>query len=169
MLTMSLCLISHFSFILSLSEPFFEVLLYCYGHVGTCRREIVFEMNRRSSWLYRLQAHRTLSTSSQPASSPLYTFPETPSSSGISSLVSQSPGYPLLNPLVTAPMPLVLNIVPVLHPWSVTYFYLYDVRLLTLHWGLVSWGCFLLREYVQRGELLLITIWDDPSKGYYEE
>jgi len=168
MLTMSLHLILHSSFILSLSEPFFEVPLYRYGRAVTCCREIVFEMNHQSSWLYRPQARRTLSTSSQPASSPLYTFPETPSSSGISPLASQSPGYPLSSPLIAAPMPPILNIVPVLHPWSVTYFYLYDVRLLTLHWGLVSWGRFLLREHVQRGELLLITIWDDPSKGYYE-
>ena len=148
----------HSSFVLSLSEPFFEVPLYRYGRVGTCRREITFEMNCRSSWSYRLRVHRTLSTSSQPASSPLYTFPETPSSSGISPLASRSPGYPLSSPLMAAPMPLILNIVPVLHPWSVTYFYLYDIRLLTLHWELVSWGHFLLREHVQRGELLLITM-----------
>jgi len=148
MLTMSLCPIPHSLFVLSLSEPFFEVPLYRYGHAGTCRKEIVFEMNHWSSWSYRLQARRTLSTSSQPASSPLYTFPETPSSSGISSLTSRSPGYPLLSPLVTTPMPLILNIVPMLHPWSVTYFYLYDVRLLTLHWELVSWGRFLLWEHI---------------------
>ena len=43
-----------------------------------------------------------------------------------------------------------------------------DVRLLTLYWELVSWCCFLLQEHIQRGELLLITIWDDPSKDYYE-
>ena len=168
MLTMSLRPISHSSFVLSLSEPFFEVLLYRYDHAGTCCREIVFKINHQSSWLYRPRACRTLSTSSQPASSPLYTFPETPSSLGISSLASQSPGYPLLSPLIAAPMPLILNIVPVLHPWSTIYFYLYDVRLLTLHRELVSWGRFLLQEHVQRGELLLITIWDDPSKGYYE-
>jgi len=65
-------------------------------------------------------------------------------------------------------MPLVLNIASVLHPWSVTYFYLYGIRLLTLHRRLVSWGRFLFREHIQRGELLLITIWDDPSKDYYE-
>jgi len=168
MLTMSLRPILHSSFVLSLSKPFFEVPLYWYGHAGTCRREIAFEMNRRSSLSYCPQVHRTLSTSSQPASSPLYTFPEIPSSLGISPLASQSPGYPLLNPLIAAPMPLILNIVPVLHPWYITYFYLYDVRLLTLHQELVSWGRFLLQEHVQRGELLLITIWDDPSKGYYE-
>jgi len=168
MLTMSLRPIPHFSFVLSLSEPFFEVLLYQYGHAGTCCREIVFEMNYRSSWSYRPQARCTLSTSSQPVSSLLYTFPETPSSSGISSLASRSPGYPLLSPLVAAPMPLILNIVPVLHPWSVTYFYLYDIRLLTLHQKLVFWGRFLPWEHVQRGELLLMIIWDDLSKGYYE-
>ena len=81
---------------------------------------------------------------------------------------SQSPGYSLPSLLVTTPMPLILNIAAVLHPWSVTYFYLYGVRLLTLHRGLVSWGRFLLWEHVQRGELLLITTWDDPSKNYYE-
>ena len=135
---------------------------------GTCCREIVFEMNRQSLWLDHLRARCTLSTSSQPASSPLYTFPETPSFSGISSPASWSSGYLLLSPLRSAPMPLVLNIVPVLHPWSVIYLYLCDVRLLTLHRELVSWGCFLLRQHIQRGELLLITIWDDPSKGYYE-
>jgi len=64
-------------------------------------------------------------------------------------------------------MPLILNIVPVLHPWYVTYFYLYDVRLLTLHWELVSWGHFLLREHVQRGELLLITICMGVFSRYY--
>jgi len=125
-------------------------------------------MNHRSSWSYHPRAHHTLPTSSQPASSPSHTFPETPSSSSISSLLSWSPGYPLSSLLVATPMPLVLNIVPVLHLWSVTYFYLYDVRLLALHWELVSWGRFLPREHVQRGELLLITIWDDPSKDYYE-
>ena len=168
MLIMSLRLILHSSFVLSLSEPFFEVPLYWYGCMGTCCREVMFEMNHRSSWSYHPRVYRTLSASSQPASSPLYTFPETPSSSGISSLASRSLGYPLSSPLIAAPMPFVLNIVPVLHPWSITYFYLYDIRLLTLHRELVSWGCFLPREYVQRGELLLITIWDDLSKGYYE-
>jgi len=148
MLAMSLRLISHSSFILSLSEPFFEILLYRYGHAGTWRREIVFEMNRRSSWLYRLRVHRTLSTSSQPASSSSHTFPETSSSLGISSLSSWFPGYSLLSLLVATPMPLVLNIVSGLHPWSATYFYLYDARLLTLHRELVSWGRFLLREHV---------------------
>jgi len=74
----------------------------------------------------------------------------------------------LCKPSQTCSMSLVLNIAPLLHPWSVVYLYLYDVRLLTLHWELVSWGCFLLWEHIQRGELLLITIWDDPSKGYYE-
>jgi len=59
---MSLRLISHSSFVLSLSKPFFEIPLYRYGCAGTCCREIVFEMNRRSSWLYRLRAHCTLST-----------------------------------------------------------------------------------------------------------
>ena len=165
---MSLYPISHSSFVLSLSEPFFEIPLYRYGCAETCRREIVFKMNRRSSWFYCPRACCTLPTSSQPASSPFHTFPETPSSSGISSLLSRSLGYPLSSLLVAAPMPLVLNIVPVLHPLSVTYFYLYDVRLLTLHWELVSWGHFLPREHVQRGELLLITIWDDLSKDYYE-
>ena len=87
--------IPHSLFVLSLSEPFFEVPLYRHGCAGTWRREIVFEMNCRSSWSYRLRVHRTLSTSSQPASSPLYTFPETPSSSGISPLASRSPGYTL--------------------------------------------------------------------------
>ena len=168
MLTMSLRPIPHSSFVLSLSKPFFEVPLYWYGRAETCCREIAFEMNCQSSLSYCPRAHCTLSTFSQPASSPLYTFPEIPFSLGISPLASQSPGYPLLNPLIAAPMPLVLNIVPVLHPWSVTYFYLYDVRLLTLHRELVSWGRFLLWEHIQRGELLLITIWDDPSKGYYE-
>ena len=43
-----------------------------------------------------------------------------------------------------------------------------DVRPLTLYWELVFWGCFLPQEHIQRGELLLITIWDDPSKDYYE-
>jgi len=168
MLTISLHPIPHSSFILSLSEPFLEVPLYRYGCVGTCCREIVFEMNRRSLWSDRPQARRTLSTSSQLASSPLYTFPETTSSLGIFSLASWSSGYLLSSPLVSAPTPLFLNIVPVLYPWSVTYLYLYDVRLLTLHWELVSWGRFLLREHVQRGELLLMTIWDDLSKGYYK-
>jgi len=158
----------NFSFVLSLSEPFLEVPLYRYGRAGTCHREIVFKMNRRSFWLYHLRARRTLSTSSQPASLPLYTSPETPSSSGISSLASRSPGYPLSSPLVSTPIPLVLNIVPMLHLWSITYFYLYNVRLLTLHRELVSWGRFLPREHIQREELLLITIWDDPSKDYYE-
>jgi len=168
MLIISLRLIPHSLFVLSLSEPFFEVPLYRYGCVGTCRREIVFEMNHQFSWLYHPRACCTLSTSSQPTSSPLYTFPETPSSLDISSLASWSPGYPLSSPLVAAPVPLVLNIVPVLHLWSIVYLYLYDIRLLTLHQELVSWGHFLLREHVQKGELLLITIWDDPSKGYYE-
>jgi len=98
----------------------------------------------------------------------IHTLSKTPSSSGISSLSSRSPGYSLSSLLVAAPMPLILNIASVLHPWSITYFYLYDVRLLILHRGLVSWGHFLLREHIQRGELLLITIWDDPSKDYYE-
>ena len=168
MLTIPLHPIPHSLFVLSLSEPFFEVLLYRYAHAGTWRREIVFKMNCRSSWSYRPRARYTLPTSSQPASSPAHTFPETPSSSGISSLLSWSPGYFLLSLLIAAPMPLILNIVPVLHPWSVTYFYLYDVRLLTLHRELVSWGHFLPWEHVQRGELLLITIWDDPSRDYYE-
>jgi len=168
MLTMSLCPIPHSSFVLSLSEPFLEVPLYQYGYTGTCHREIVFEMNCQSLWLDCPRAHRTLSTSSQPASSPLYTFLETPFSLGISSLVSQSPSYPLPSPLEPAPMFLVLNIVPLLHPWSVVYLYLCDVRLLTFHGELVSWGHFLLWEHVQRGELLLITIWDDQSKGYYK-
>ena len=159
MLTMSLHPIPHSSFVLSLSKPFLEVPLYRYGHTGTCRREIVFEMNRRFFWSYCSRARRTLSTSSQPASSPLYTFLEIPFPSGISSLVSRSPGYPLLSPLISVPIPLVLNIVPVLHPWSVTYFYLYDVRLLTLHRELVS------RPFPS---LLLMIIWDDLSKGYYE-
>jgi len=125
-------------------------------------------MNRQSSWSYRPWARRTFPTSLQPASSPSYTFPKTPSSSSISSLPSRSLGYPLSSLLVATPMPLVLNIVPVLHPWSVTYFYLYDIRLLTLYWELVSWGRFLPREHIQRGELLLITIWDNLSKDYYE-
>ena len=168
MLTMSLRPIPHSLFVLSLSEPFLEVPLYRYGRAGTCCREIMFEMNRQSLWSDRPQVHRTLSTSSQPTSSPLYTFPETPSSSGISSLASQSSGYLLSSLLVSAPTLLILNIVPVLHLWSITYLYFYDVRLLTLHWELVSWGHFLSWEYVQRGELLLTTIWDDPSKGYYE-
>jgi len=168
MLTILLCPIPHSLFVPSLSEPFFEVPLYRYAHVGTWHREIVFEMNRRSSWSYRPQACHTLPTSSQPASFPAYTSPETPSSSGISSLLSRSPGYPLSSLLIAAPMPLVLSIVLMLHPWSITYFYLYDVRLLTLQWEPVSWGHFLPREHIQRGELLLITTWDDPSKDCYE-
>jgi len=155
-------------FVLSLSEPFFEVLLYWHSCAGTWRREIMFEMNHRSSWLYYPRARRTLPTSSQPAPFLSHTLSKTPFSSGISSLSSRSPGYSLPSLFVAAPMPLVLNIASVLHPWSVTYFYLYGVRLLTLHRGLVSWGRFLLQEHVQRGELLLITIWDDPSKDYYE-
>ena len=169
MLTIPFRLIPHSLFLLSLSKPFFEVPLYWYARAGTWHREIMFEMNCWSSWSYRPRVHRTLPTSSQPASSPTHTFPETPSSSGISSLSSQSPGYPLSSLFVATPMPLVLVIVLVLHPWSVTYFYLYDVRLLTLHQELVSWGRFLPREHVQRGELLLITIWDDLSKDCYEE
>ena len=168
MLIIPLHSIPHSLFVLSLSEPFLEVPLYRHGHMGTWRREIVFEMNRRSSWSYRPWARHTHSTSSQPVSSPSHTFPETPSSSGISSLSFWSLGYPLSSLLVAAPMPLILNIVLVLHPWSVTYFYLYDIRLLTLHWELVSWDRFLPQEHVQRGELLLITIWDDPSRDYYE-
>ena len=148
MLTISLYPIPHSSFVLSLSKPFLEVPLYRYGHAGTCCREIVFEMNHWSLWLDRLQVRRTLSTSSQPASSLLYTFLETPSSSGISSLASRSSGYPLPSPLESAPMFFVLNIVPLLHLWSIVYLYLCDVRLLTLHRELVSWGCFLLREHV---------------------
>ena len=69
------------------------------------------------------------------------------------------------SPLESTPMFLVLTL---LHPWSAIYLYLYDIRLLTLHWKLVSWGRSLFREHIQRRELLLITIWDDPSKGYYE-
>ena len=72
------------------------------------------------------------------------------------------------SPFKPTPMSLILNIALLLHPWSVIYIYLYDVRLLTLHWKLVSWGYFLPRDNVQRREILLITIWDDPSKGYYE-
>ena len=72
------------------------------------------------------------------------------------------------SPFKPAPMSFVLNIAPLLHLWSAMYLYLYNVRLLTLHWELVSWDHFLPWEHVQRGELLLITIWDDPSKGYYE-
>ena len=169
MLTILLHPIPHSLFVPSLSKPFFEVPLYRYARAGTWRREIVFEMNRWSSWSYHLRARRTLPTSSQPASFPAHTFPETPFSSGISYLSSQSLGYPLLSLLIAAPMPLVLSIVPVLHPWSVTYFYLYDVRLLTLHRESVSWGRFLPQEHVQRRELLLITTWDDVSKDCYEE
>jgi len=168
MLIIPLCPIPLSSFILSSSEPFFEIPLYWHGHAGTWRREIVFKMNRQSSWSYYPRVCRTLPTSSQPAFSPSHTFPETPSSSGISSLSSRFPGYSLPSLLVATPMPLVLNIVSGLHPWSAIYFYLYNVRLLTLHRGLVSWGHFLLREHIQRGELLLITIWDDLSKDYYE-
>jgi len=168
MLIIPLCLILLSSFVLSLSEPFFEVPLYQHGCAGTWRREIVFEMNHRSSWSYCPRARCTLPTSSQTAPFLSHTLSETPSSLGISSLSSQSPGYSLPSLLVAAPMPLVLNIASVLHPWSITYFYLYGVRLLTLHRGLVSWGRFLLQEHVQRRELLLITIWDDPSKDYYE-
>jgi len=168
MLIIPLRLIPLSSFVLSLSEPFFEVPLYRHGRVGTWRREIVFGMNHRFSWLYRLRARRTLPTSSQTAPFLSHTLSETPSSSCISSLSSRSPGYSLPSLLVAAPMPLVLNIASVLHPWSVTYFYLYGVRLLTLHRGLVFWDHFLFREHIQREELLLITIWDDPSKDYYE-
>jgi len=125
-------------------------------------------MNHQFSWSYYPWAHRTLPTSSQPASFLSHTLPETPSSSGISSLSSRFPGYSLPSLLVAAPMPLVLNIVSGLHLWSATYFYLYNIRLLTLHRELVSWGRFLPWEHVQRGELLLITIWDDSSKDYYE-
>jgi len=156
------------SFVLSLSGPFFEVPLYWHSHTVTWHREIMFEMNHWSSWSYRPQARCTLPTSSQTAPFLSHTLSETLFSSGISSLLSRSPGYSLPSLLVAAPMPLVLNIATVLHPWSVTYFYLYGIRLLTLHRGLVSWGRFLLWEHVQRGELLLITIWDDLSKGYYE-
>jgi len=168
MLIIPLCPIPLSSFVPSLSEPFFEVPLYRHGRVGTWHKEIVFEMNHRSSWLYRPRVHCTLPTSSQPAFFLSHTFPETPSSSGISSLSSRFPGYSLLSLLVAAPMPLVLNIVSVLHLWSATYFYLYNIRFLTLYWELVSWGRFLLWEHVQRRELLLITIWDDLSKDYYE-
>ena len=73
-----------------------------------------------------------------------------------------------VSPLKPTPMSLVLNIAPLLHLWSAVYLYLYGIRLLTLHWELVSWSRSFPREHVQRGELLLITIWDDPSKGYYE-
>ena len=165
---MSLRPIPHSSFVLSLFEPFLEVPLYWYGHAGTCCREIVFKMNCQSFWLYRLRACHTLLIFSQPASSLFHTFPETPSFLGISPLSSWFPGYSLPSLLVAAPMLLVLNIVSVLHPWFVTYFYLYDVRLLTLYWKLVSWGRFLPRGHIQRGELLLMTIWDDLSKDYYE-
>ena len=168
MLIIPLCPIPLSSFVLSLSEPFFKVPLYRHGRAGTWHREIVFEMNYQSSWSYRPRARRTLPTSSQTAPFLSHTLSKTPSSSCISSLSSRSPGYSLPSLLVAAPMPLILNIASVLHPWSVTYFYLYGVRLLTLHRGLVSWGRFLLREHVQRGELLLITIWDDLSKDYYE-
>ena len=105
MLTMSLRPILHSSFVLSLSEPFLEVLLYRYGCAGTCCREIVFEINRRSLWSYRPRACHTFSTSSQPASFPLYTFPKTPSSSDISSLVSRSLYYLLSSSFVSASMP----------------------------------------------------------------
>ena len=148
MLTMSFHPIPHSSFILSLSEPFLEVLLYWYGRMGTCRREIVFKINRWSLWLDCSQVHRTLLPLHNLL--PLYTFPETPFSSGISSLASWSSGYPLSSPLESTPMSLILNIVPLLHLWSIVYFYLCDVRLLTLHWELVSWGHFLSREHVQR-------------------
>jgi len=168
MLTILLCPIPHSLFLPSLSEPSFEVPLYRCTRAGTWCREIVFEMNRRSSWSYHLRVRRTLPTSSQSASFPAHTFSETPFSSGISSLLSWSPGYPLSSLLIATPMPLILSIVPVLHPWSVTYFYLYDVRLLTLQRKPVSWGRFLPWEHVQRGELLLITTWDDPSKDCYE-
>ena len=70
--------------------------------------------------------------------------------------------------LKPTPISLILSIAPLLHPWSTVYLYLYDIRLLTLHWELVSWGHFLPREHIQRGELLLITIWSDLSKDYYE-
>jgi len=156
------------SFVLSLSGPFFEVPLYRHSRAVTWHREIMFKMNHRSSWSYRLRARRTLPTSSQTTLFLSHTLSETPSFSGISSLSSWSPGYSLPSLFIAAPMPLVLNIAAVLHPWSVTYFYLYSVRLLTLHRGLVSWGRFLLWKHIQRGELLLITIWDDPSKDYYE-
>ena len=137
-----------FLFVLSLSKLFFEVLLYRYSRAGTWHREIMFKMNHRSSWSYRPRVRHTLPTSSQPTPFLSHTLSETPSSSGISSLLSQSPGYSLLSLLIAAPMPLVLNIASVLHPWSITYFYLYGTRLLTLHRGLVSWGRFLLREHV---------------------
>ena len=168
MLIISLHLIPLSSFVLSLSRPFFEVPLYWHSYAMTWRREITFEMNHQSSWLYCPRVRHTLPTSSQTAPFLSHTLSETPSSLGISSLLSRSLGYSLPSLLIPAPMPLVLNIAAVLHPWSATYFYLYGVRLLTLHWGRVSWGRFLLREHVQRGELLLITIWDDPSKDYYE-
>ena len=75
MLTMFLCLIPHSSFILSLSKPFLEVPLYWYDYVGTCRREIMFEMNHRFFWSYCLWARCTLSASSQPAPSPSLYLP----------------------------------------------------------------------------------------------
>ena len=168
MLTISLCPIPHSSFVFSLSGPFLEFLFYRYSHTGTCRREIVFKMNCWSLWLDCSWAHHTLLPLHNLLPLLLYTFPETFSSSVISVLASRSSGYPLPSPLESTPMFLILNIVPLLHLWSLVYLYLCDVRLLTLHWKLVSWGRFLLREYVQRGELLLITIWDDLSKGYYE-
>ena len=168
MLTMSLRPIPQSSFVFSLSDPFSEFPFYRYGHAGTCHREIMFKINCQSLWSDHLWAHHTLLPPYNLLPLLLYTSPKTSFSSVISVLAFQSSGYPLPSPLKFAPMFLVLNIVPLLHPWSVIYFYLCDIRLLTLHWELVSWGCFLLREHVQRGELLLITIWDDPSKGYYE-
>ena len=158
MLTISLCLISHSSFALSLSDPFLEFPFYRYGHAGTCHRETMFKMNRQSLWSDHSWACHTLLPLHNLLPLLLYTSPETPSSSVISVLASRSSGYPLPSPLEPAPMFLILNIVPLLHPWSVIYFYLCDVRLLTLHWELVSWGYFLLREHIQREELLLITI-----------
>ena len=171
MLTMLLCPIPHFSFILSLSKPFLEVPLYWYGCVGTCCREIVFEMNCWSFWSYHLRARHTLSASSQPTSSPSLYLP------GDSFFLSHLCPSVLILRLSSTKLSWtcsyvshsILNIVPLLHLWSVIYFYLCNVRLLTLQQELVSWDYFLLWEHIQRGELLLITIWDNPSKGYYEE
>ena len=84
------------------------------------------------------------------------------------SLSVPTPMLYFVSSLKPIPMSLILNIALLLHPWSVVYLYLYDVRPLTLHWKLVSWGCFLPWEHIQRGELLLIIIWDDLSKNYYE-
>jgi len=75
----------------------------------------------------------------------------------------------LVNPLKLTLISLFLNISYLDSPSYIcdppSIFTFNDVGLFTLYWELVSWHRFLPWEHVQRGELLLITIWDDPSRS----